>query len=340
MRCGWGRTDFASYPFRFLRAMADVRGVDDRVALLEFHDADALRRAAGLADLEDAGADDDAFARYDHDLVVGLHEQLLDDIAVLLGAVERFDALTAAIRLAIVVDRRALAVAVARDDEDLSAILADDVHRDDVRTPGEAHGAHAAARAAHRANGLLIEADRVAVRCREHELGGAVGQLDVEQFIALHEIDRDEPGAADAAEIGERRLLYVSAPRHHDEELFGAERADREHGGDGLARRQRQQVDERRAARLSRRVGDLMRAQPVDAPAIGEEEDVLVRRRREEMARHVFLLEVDAGDAAAAAVLRAKRIDVLALDVPAGRHGDDDVRVGDEVLDGELALGF
>src|SRR5215469_9031095 len=130
--------------------MADVRGVDDRVAFLEFHDANALGRAARLADLEDAGADDDALRRYDHDLVVRFHEQLLDDVAVLIGAVERLDAFAATIRLAVVIDRRPFAVTVARDDEDFAPILADDVHRDDVRAASQAHRAHAAARAAHR----------------------------------------------------------------------------------------------------------------------------------------------------------------------------------------------
>src|SRR5215472_15795557 len=117
--------------------MADVRRVDDRIAFLELHHSNALRRAARLADLEDAGADDDALRRYDHDLVVRLHEQLLDDVAVLIGAVEGLDALAAAIRLAVVVDRRPLAVAVARDDKDLAPILPDDVHCDDVRAAGQ-----------------------------------------------------------------------------------------------------------------------------------------------------------------------------------------------------------
>ncbi len=70
-----------------------------------------------------------------------------------------------------------------------------------------------------------------------------------------------------------------------------------------------------------------------------EEENVLVRRRDEEVADDVFLLEVrDADHAAPAAVLRAERVDRDAFDVAADRDGYHDLGVGDDVFDRELAL--
>src|SRR5215472_10435310 len=58
------------------------------------------------------------------------------------------------------------------------------------------------------------------------------------------------------------------------------------------------------------------------------------------MARNVFLLQVEPGDASAAAILGAEDVGVLALDIAGGGHRDDDVGVGDEILDRELAFGF
>ena len=88
------------------------------------------------------------------------------------------------------------------------------------------------------------------------------------------------------------------------------ELVDREDGRHFLARRQRQQVDERGSARLARGIGNLVAAQPVHAPLVREEQHVVVRLRHEEVAHDVFALEIrDADDAAAAAILRAERVD-------------------------------
>ena len=74
-------------------------------------------------------------------------------------------------------------------------------------------------------------------------------------------------------------------------------------------------------------------------PFVGEEHHVLVRRRHEEVLDDVLFLEVRNPDhAAAAAILRAERVDRDALDVPTDRDGDDDFRVLDDVFDREFAL--
>jgi hypothetical protein len=64
----------------------------------------------------------------------------------------------------------------------------------------------------------------------------------------------------------------------------------------------------------------------------------VVRRRGEDVADHVFFLEVRPADPLAAATLTLEVLDRLTLDVAGARHGDDDVLLGDQVLEVELAL--
>ena len=63
-----------------------------------------------------------------------------------------------------------------------------------------------------------------------------------------------------------------------------------------------------------------------------------MRRGDEQLRDEVFVLGRRAGDAAAAALLRAVRGHRVALDVAAVRDGDDHVLFGDQLLDGDLAL--
>ena len=84
--------------------------------------------------------------------------------------------------------------------------------------------------------------------------------------------------------------------------------------------------------------GQLVDALGVDAPHRGEHEDVVVRRGDEELRDEVFVLGRRAGDAAPAALLRAIGGHRVALDVAAVADGDDHVLVGDQLLDGDLAL--
>ncbi len=95
----------------------------------------------------------------EHDLVIGLDQELVDDLAVLGRAVEGFDALAAAVGLAVELDPGALAVAVARDDEHLAPVFAHDVERLHSVLAAQSNGANATAGPSHRAHGILIEAD-------------------------------------------------------------------------------------------------------------------------------------------------------------------------------------
>src|SRR5690606_24201882 len=98
---------------------------------------------------------------------------------------------------------------------------------------------------------------------------------------------------------------------------------------------QRQQVDDRGAARRAVLAGDLVRLEPVDAPPRREEQQVGVRGGGEDVGDVVAVAQLGAGDAAAAATLRLEAVGGDRLDVPPPGHRDDQLFVVDEVLDVE-----
>ena len=112
-----------------------------------------------------------------------------------------------------------------------------------------------------------------------------------------------------------------------------------EHRLDPLALAQRQQVDERAALGGARGLRQLVHLQPVDLAAVGEEQQVVVRRGDEQVLDVVVVLHVHAGDADAAAALLAVGRQRQRLDVAGVGDRDHHLLVGDQVLDVDLALG-
>ena len=76
----------------------------------------------------------------------------------------------------------------------------------------------------------------------------------------------------------------------------------------------------------------------VDPAEVGEEEQPVVRRGREEVVDHVLAAQRRAAHALAAAPLRAVGVDPGALGVAAAGDRDDDVLLGDEVLHRHVAV--
>ena len=111
-------------------------------------------------------------------------------------------------------------------------------------------------------------------------------------------------GVLYAFELG---LLDDAVLRAEDEVLRLVEVARLDDGAHGLALAERQQVDDRAALRLARPERQLVHLQPVDLADVREEEDVVVRRRDEEMLDVVLVLQLHAHDADAAALLLAVR---------------------------------
>ena len=153
--------------------------------------------------------------------------------------------------------------------------------------------------------------------------------------LALAELHGDDAGAAHVDEIGELVPPHRAAGRgEHHVELLPArlvlrQRHDR---GDPLALFERQEVDQRLAARLrrgERQPPDLLL---VDLAARGEEQHRRVRVRHEELGDEILLARRHAGAALAAALLRPVLGQRHALDVAGMADGDDHVLALDQVL--------
>src|SRR4051812_42517966 len=145
------------------------------LALVEVDEDHALRRAAHLANLVHARADEDAARGDQHDLVLGRGERGGDDLAVPLRGLDRDHALRAAAVARVFGDRRALAVAILGRGEDALLLILRDEQRDDLAALREVHAAHAAGAPAHRAHVVLVEAHRLALVGKEHHVVLAVG---------------------------------------------------------------------------------------------------------------------------------------------------------------------
>src|SRR5690606_26123515 len=162
--------------------------VDDRVALVHTHDAHALRGAADDTDLVHALAVHDAVARDHHQLVTRIHGLDRDDLARRVVDAEVDHALPAARLQAVLLDVRALAAPVLRDDKQrrpLRAVRPAHDHADHDVVTAQADTAHAGCHAAHLTDVALVEADRHAVARRENDVVGAGRDLHVNQLVAF-----------------------------------------------------------------------------------------------------------------------------------------------------------
>ena len=114
--------------------------------------------------------------------------------------------------------------------------------------------------------------------------------------------------------------------------------ARQQHGRHALALLERQDIDDVRAARRAPGLRNEVALLAVDAARVREEQNIVVRRGDEEVLDVILLLQALAGDAAAAAPLRAVGIDGQALDIARVREGIAAVLFFNEVLDVDLVL--
>src|SRR5437868_12309816 len=133
----------------------------------EPHDDHALRRAPEPLDLVHRHPDDRSTGGDEHHLVAVAHDPCACERALRLGELDRLHAHAAAALDRIVGDARALAVSVLGDDEEIGVVLRD-VDGDDLVPRAQPHAGHAGRVAAHRADFLLVEANRLA-ELRDHE---------------------------------------------------------------------------------------------------------------------------------------------------------------------------
>src|SRR5439155_21982521 len=134
----------------------DPGHVHHQIAGRQIHDLHALRVAARNPDPLDRHANHDPLLGDHHELVVGEHFLERDDVAGLVGALQRDDATAAAVLHAVLVQLRALAHALLGDREE-RRLPAHDHHVDHLVLLVELDSLHAGGRASHVAHVLLVE---------------------------------------------------------------------------------------------------------------------------------------------------------------------------------------
>ena len=165
---------------------------------------------------------------------------------------------------------------------------------------------------------FFVEADRLAVvRGEENDLV-AIGERGRDQFVSLFDVDGDNAARHYVREIFHLGLFHRAVVGgEEDVAIFFFQIADGEHGAHGFARLQADQVADVLALAGSADVGNLIHLEPVDAPGVGEDQNVGVRRGDEQMLDEILVARLHAGAPGAAATLHAVGRNRSALHVAA-----------------------
>ena len=183
----------------------------------------------------------------------------------------------------------------------------------------------------------LRESYGPAVRRRQDDLLGPVGQLGVDQFVTLLQADRDDAAGTHVDVCFQRRLLDDPFLRCEHQVVGAADLLDRDRLDHLLALLQlRQEVDDRLALGVPAADRQLPCLEHVNASEIRDEHQLVVRQGDEHVGDVVLLLRLHADEADAAALLLLVRVQRYPLDVPVGRAHDHHVLVRDQVLDIEV----
>src|SRR5256712_2795713 len=313
----------------------DARDRADPIVGLEVDDTHAPRVASLRRHIGDVEADHLALRRDDQDVVADAHLEHGHHVAVAAAGLDVDDALAGAALQAILVERGALAEAAFGDGEDADA-LQDDVGGDDLIAFVELDPLHAAGAPAHRAHLFFREADAHAELGRDHDLALAVGTSGRHHPVVIVKSDRLDPTGARMRVRLELGLLDRALLGREQDVAAGGEIAHRHTRRDDLALTEREEIHHGLALGLASALGNLVHLQPVDLAAVGEEQEIRVRRGDEEVLDDVLFLRLHAGHALAATALAPVRLDVRPLDVARTRDRDHHLLVGQQVLDREL----
>ena len=321
-------------------------------ALLEGDELDPLRGTPGAAhgvNLQPYGLP----ARgHNHELIGICHRGSRDHAPRLVGAVHGLDADTAATLHTVFLKARALAQAVFGDHQQVSP-LRDHGERYHVVALAQADAAHPDGVTPLRAHVVFAEANAHAVVRHQHHILLTCGQQGVDQAVALLQIDGDDTGLAVVGKVGQRGLLHRAVARGKDHIAAALAEGDvlallvhaafqPQHGGDVLLGLQVEQVLDGAPLRAAGGLVDLVHALHIHAPRVGEEHEVVVVLRGEKVLHIVAGILLGLGgrclDALAATRLQAILVGLGALDVAAVGDGHHHRIVGNEILDGHVAL--
>ena len=175
----------------------------------------------------------------------------------------------------------------------------------------------------------FVEADGHAfVRGDEDDLI-AVGDAGGDEFVSGFDVDGVDAVGADVHELAQLGFFYQAvAGGEEDIFIFFFEIAYGEHGADGFAGLQSDQIADVLAAAGGAYVGNFVDLEPVDAAFVGEDQNVGVGGGDEEVFDEIFFAGLHAGASAAAAALHAVGGDRRALHVAGVAEGDGDLLVG------------
>src|SRR5208337_3177429 len=191
--------------------------------------------------------------------------------------------------------------------------------------------------AAHGADVIFVEADGHAfVRGDEDDLI-AVGDAGGHEFVSGFDVDGVDPVGAHVHELAQLGFFYQAvAGGEEDVFIFFFEVAHGQHGADGFAGLQADQVADVLAAAGGAYVGNFVDLEPVDAAFVGEDENVSVGRGDEEVFDEIFVAGLHAGAAGATTALHAVGGDRRALHVAGVAEGDGHLLVGDEIFQNDF----
>src|SRR5690606_20484843 len=309
----------------------------------------ALRGPAKHAHLAKVHADGDPAAVDDHQLVILHHRFDRDQGAGLVGDLDRLHALAAAIGDAIVLHGAALSVALLADHQYLGIgdLLPAHGHHADhfILVIGEHHPAHAAGPAPHGAHAVLLEVDRLTCAARDNDVAGAIGELGLQQFVALADAHgNDAIGTRTAVGLQGGFLDHALLGDQHHEmvvQVFrGLEVGDVDIGQHFIPALQLYHVLDGPALALARAFRNVKDAHPVAAPFLGEDQQVVVVGGHEEVFQEILVARGASPASLAATALGAELRKGRALDVAQVADGDHHRFIGDEVLHAHVAAGM
>ena len=272
-----------------------------------------------------------------HEFVVRQYLSQGDDRPGLLGALQCDDALTAAPLHAIVGDLGSLAHAFLAHDQQRRVATKND-HADYAIVPLQLNTSHAAGRAAHLAHVLLIEANAHPVLSRQHDVIGAIGDQNVDEFIALFDVDCVDARRTRVPVRREHCLLHDPVPGGEHQVFRIGKPANCLKPCDPLIGTKPDQVHYRTPSRRSSRLWDVIDLEPIHTTVRCKEQDVVVRRGDKEVFHPVVFLGAHAVKAPPATPLPAVGGYGNTLDIARARNGDHHILFGNEILHGEVAL--
>ena len=162
----------------------------------------------------------------------------------------------------------------------------------------------------------------------------AVGEIGCDQFVSLLDADGVDAIRAHVREVLELGLLHQAVAGGEENVLAGFfQMANGEHGANRFARLQTNQVADMLSLASGADIRNLIHLQPVNAPGVGEDQNVGVGGIDEKVLDEVLVARLHAGPARASAALHAVRGDRRALHVAAVTDCDGDLLVGNQVFE-------